>query len=154
MLTGGVRDTALGVEAGHVVVARMFLHREGRLETLPHVGKRHAVLRPLRSSDAGLYGVEVELEDLVKNRQGGLAGADDALLPRVALDEIDELAIPPGGLEVAQRLLVDREEGGGGAVLRAHVGDRGAIRNGKAREAGAAELDELVDHAVCAEHLG
>ena len=132
----------------------MLLRGEGGLEALPHVGKRHAILGPLGPGNAGLDRAEVELEEFVENRCGRFVGAEHPLLAGVALDQVDQLAIAPGRLQVAQRLLVDREEGGGGAVLRAHVGERGAIGHREARETGAAELDELVDDAVRAEHLG
>ncbi len=49
---------------------------------------------------------------------------------------------------------VDREDGGGGAVLGAHVADRGPVRQRYGGDAGAVELDELADHAVLAQHLG
>ena len=122
MLTDGLGDSALGVEASDVVIGRALLHGEGGLEALPHVGERHAILRPLRSGNAGLDGAEVELEELVEHGRGRFVGAEHALLPGVTLDQVDQLALAPGRLQVAQRLLVDREERGRGAVLRAHVG--------------------------------
>src|SRR5439155_27138296 len=100
------------------------------------------------SGDAGLDGGEVELEELVEHGCGRFVAAEHALLSGVALDQVDQLAVAPGRLQVTQRLLVDGEERGSGARFGAHVGEGGAIRDREAREAGAAELDELVDETV------
>ena len=51
-------------------------------------------------------------------------------------------------------LLVDREDRDGGAELRAHVADRGAVGQRQRGDALAVELDELADDAVLAQHLG
>src|SRR5438105_7206102 len=101
MPTDGLADSALGVEASDVIIAGALLHGEGGLEALPHVGERHAILGPLGSSHAGLDGAEVELEELVEYRCGRFVGAEHALLPGVALDQVDQLAVAPGRLEVA-----------------------------------------------------
>ena len=42
----------------------------------------------------------------------------------------------------------------GAAEFRRHVADRGAVGERQIREAVAEELDELVDHALLAQHLG
>ena len=57
-------------------------------------------------------------------------------------------------LQVAEGLVVDREDRGGGAELGAHVADRGAVGQRHRADALAVELDELADHAVLAQHLG
>ncbi len=46
------------------------------------------------------------------------------------------------------------KDAAGGAVLRRHVGDGGAIGERQARESGSEELDELAHHALHAQHLG
>ena len=55
--------------------------------------------------------------------------------------------------QVGEGLLVDGEEAARGAVLGRHVGDGGAVGERHGVEAGAEELDELVDHALLAQHL-
>ena len=64
------------------------------------------------------------------------------------------LGAPAGDLQVAKGLRVDREEGRRRAVLGAHVAEGRAVGNGEGRQPIATELDELVDHAVLAQHLG
>ncbi len=64
----------------------------------------------------------------------------------------DEVAAP-GGAQIAQHLVVDREERRGGAVLGRHVGERRAVGQRQRREAVAAELDETADDAVLAQQL-
>ena len=123
-------------------------------EALPDFRQRSAVLRALGSGEAGLDLAEVQLEHLAELRRLVAVLAEQALLLRVALDQVDLLAAAAGDVEVAQRLRVDREQGGRRAVLRAHVAQGGAVRNRKARQPVAAELDELLDHAVLAQHLG
>ena len=48
--------------------------------------------------------------------------------------------------QVQQALLVDGEEAGGGAVLWAHVGDGGPVRNGQRCHPGPEELHKLAHH--------
>ena len=122
-------------------------------ERTPHARERDAVLRPLRSGDRGFDRGEVELDDLGEGRLGVAVATEQALLLRVALDEIDPVA-PPGEPEVAQGLVVDRPVRGRGPVLGAHVRQRRAVRELERRAAVAEELHEPSDHPVLAEHLG
>ena len=78
----------------------------------------------------------------------------EALRLRVGLDEGDLLLAATGHPQVAQGLVVDREDRDGRAVLRAHVADGRAVGQRDRRDALAVELDELADHAVLAQHLG
>ncbi len=59
-----------------------------------------------------------------------------------------------GEFEVADGLLVDREDAAGTAELRRHVRNRRTVGERQAGEAVAEELDELVHHSLLAEHLG
>ena len=77
-----------------------------------------------------------------------------ALLLGVGLDQRDGLLRPAGEAQVGQRLLVDREDRAGRAVLRAHVADGGAVGERDVGDAGAVELDELADDALLAQQLG
>ncbi len=88
----------------------------------------------------------------VKTGSGSPSRAEEALLLRVALHDVHPV---PTARErqVPQGLRVHREVGGRGAVLGAHVGQRGAIGGGERGEPVAEELDELAHHAVGTEHL-
>ena len=154
LLPEDIGGPAFGVEAGDIVVGGLRIHGEGRLEALPHAGQRDAVLRALGPGDAGLDRVEVQIEQLAEDGRRGVVGTEHSLCARVLLHQLDQLRVTSRRLQVAERLRVDREEGGGGTVFRAHVREGGSIRHRQARQAGAAKLDELVDHAVPAQHLG
>src|SRR5204863_7698037 len=91
---------------------------------------------------------------LAELRRLRAVGSEEALLLRVSLDKVDLLAIAAGDFQVTQRLLIDWEQRGRRAVLRAHVAEGRSVGDGKTGESVTAELDELVDHAVLAEHLG
>ena len=69
---------------------------------------------------------EVELELLGEARLG-VGVVPEALLLGVGLDQRELLLGAAGELEVLDGLLVDREDRDGGAELRAHVADRGAV---------------------------
>ena len=71
----------------------------------------------------------------------------------VGLDERDAVLAAAGQAQVAERLLVDREEAARRAVLRRHVPDRGAVGERQAREPVAEVLDELPDDAGLAQDL-
>src|SRR5690606_1968534 len=107
--------------------------------------ERDAVLRALRPRDARFDLREVERQLI--GVACGRGAAPQALLLRVGLDEADQLLRAPRELEVAQRLLVDREDRAGAAELRRHVADRCAVGERQVLEAVAEELDELADHA-------
>src|SRR3989440_388346 len=89
----------------------------------PHVRQRDAVLRPLRSGHARLHLAKVELEQLGELRRRRAVDPEEALLLRIALDQLDLLAVATGHLQVAQRLLVHREKRRGRPVLGAHVAE-------------------------------
>ena len=96
---------------------------------------------------------EVELEQLVEGRAvTGLA--PQPLGPGVALDQVDPLGRAPGESQIAERLVIDREEGGGRPELRAHVADRRAVGQREGCQPIAGELDERADDAVGAQQLG
>ena len=78
----------------------------------------------------------------------------EAVLLGVGLDQRDLVVLAAGELQVAQRLVVDREDRARRAVLRAHVADGGAVGERHGADARPVELDELADDAVLAQHLG
>src|SRR5690606_15962328 len=108
--------------------------------------QRNTVLRALRSGNARLDVAEVERQHM---RVAGAPAvvAPQALLLRVGFDEPDPLRRAARELEVAQRLVVDRENGARAAVLGRHVADRRAIGERQMVEAVTEELDELSDDA-------
>ena len=78
----------------------------------------------------------------------------EALFLRVRLDQRDQIVGPTGRAQVAQRLVVDREDRARRAVLGRHVADRRPVLERHAADAFAVELDELADHTVLAQQLG
>ena len=158
----GVRRRVGGGEAllerlvplpAHGVGVLADVRRQGTAEAGLGVGERDAVLRTLGTGDRRHDGGEVELEVLGVARLG-LGVVPQALRLGVGLDERDLLGAAAGQLHVGGGLLVDREDRDGGAVLGAHVADRGAVGQRHRPHAGAVELDELADDAVLAQHLG
>ena len=118
------------------------------------LGQQDAVLRALRAGDGRDDGGQVQLEVL------GVLGLlcvllqPHALCLGVCLDAVDVLLGAAGQVQVVDGLLVDREDRAGGAELRGHVADGGAVCQRDFLDAVAVELDELLHHAVLAQHLG
>jgi len=77
----------------------------------------------------------LELEGLVEIRPAARIPPQPLLL-RIALHQGDPLGGPAGEPEISERLVVDREDRGGGPELRAHVADRRSVRQGEAGERG------------------
>ena len=128
--------------------------RKGLEERGVRIRERNPVLRALRPGDRRLDGAEVEIDLVRERRILGILVVEHALLARVGVHKLDRLGRPAGELQVAERLLVDREDRAGRAELRRHVADRRAVRQAQRVESGAEELDELGDDATLAEHLG
>ena len=125
----------------------------GLLEGLLRLGDEDTVLRTLRAGDGRLDRREVELHVL------GVAGLAIRVVPHalgigVGLDEFDLGLVTTGEAQVVQGDVVDREDGDGRAVLRAHVAQGGAVGKRHGGDAGAVELDELADDLVLTKHLG
>jgi len=78
---------------------------------------------------------------------------EEALLLHVGLDQLHVLGRAARELEIAQGLLIDRENADGGAVLGGHVPDRRAIGQRQRRHTWAEELDELSHDPFGAKHL-
>ena len=117
-------------------------------------GEAHAVLRALRAGERRDDLAQVELERLRVGLLLGVGVVPQALRAGVGLDDLDLLLAATRELEVAQRLLVDREDRARRAELRAHVADRRAVGQRQVRDARAVELDELAHDAVLAQALG
>jgi hypothetical protein len=112
------------------------------------------ILGTLGAGQAGADRGEVEGQGLLELRVRRVPAAEDPLGNAVGAHQLDEPGRPPGGGEVGQGLLVDREVAHGGTVLRRHVGDGRAVGHGQIVEAPAVELHELAHHALLPEQLG
>ena len=71
----------------------------------------------------------------------------------VFFNKRDAVVLAAGEFEIVQRDAIDWEKAAGGTIFRCHVGDGGAVGQSECRQAGAEELDELVDHTLLAQHL-
>ena len=133
-----------------------FLDRRGQrlLENLLHLGQGNAILRTLGAGQGGQNRPQVQFERVAKFRGGGARLAEQALGAAIGLDQFDLFISPARQAQIAQRLGIHREVADGGAVFGGHVGDGGAVRQRHSVQAGAVELDELVHHALLAQHLG
>jgi hypothetical protein len=103
---------------------------------------------------ARLHRRQVELELGGEFRVGGVVRAEEAELLADALHAADERLRPAGAAQVHERLRVDREEPDRRAVLGRHVRERRLVREGEVAQPRSVVLDELVDDAVLAKHLG
>ncbi len=119
-------------------------------------GQRDAVLRALRPGDGRHDRRQVELE-VLRVAGLGLVGTGvqpHALLLGIRLHESHGLVGASGEAQVVEGDVVDREDRARRTELRAHVADRGAVRQRHLRDALTVELDELADDSVVAQHLG
>ena len=120
--------------------------RERLGEGLFDRGERDPVLRPLGAGQARHHAGQIERQPGGELGHGGGRRAKHPLFLHVALDERHLLGRPAGEPEVAERLVVDREEAHRGPVFRRHVGDGGPVGERHAIEARAEELHELPHH--------
>jgi hypothetical protein len=112
----------------------------------------HAVLRAARPRERRLHRCEIELDDLRVLRFLRLVVPEPVLLA-IRFDERDPLLVAAGQAQVLERLVVDREEAAGRAVLRRHVSERCAVRECEPCEARPEVLDELSDNTGAPQHL-
>src|SRR3712207_2935753 len=105
----------------------------GGAEVVRQVGQSNLVLWPARAGDGGLDGRKVELDYVVKVGTRTWLAPEPVLLG-VALYELERRFRSPCLAEVSKRLVVDREQRRGGAVLGRHIGDRRPISEREARQ--------------------
>ena len=109
-------------------------------------------MRALRPGKAGFDAAHVEFQGFTEDRL--LAWhTPQSLLFAVGLDQFDRSLGPSGQTQIIQGDLIDREKPAGGAILRCHVGNGGAVSQWQIRQAVAEKLDELADNALAAQHL-
>ena len=114
-----------------------------------------AVLRAARAGQARLDGVEVELEQLAERRRRRRrrcgTGPAPGSTPRPASHGVAAAGLRAGSA-------ASRRRPGRVAAVAPYSGamfdERRAVGQRQRRQAVAAELDELADHAVLAQHLG
>ena len=97
---------------------------------------RDAVLRDAWVRQRGLDLRQFELEHVGEHRVGRRLGAIHALRLGIGGNQRDLRGRPAGIGEIAQRIVVDREEAAGRAVFGRHVADGGAIRDRQIGEPG------------------
>ena len=131
---------------------RMAMGRARLLEALLEARRRHAVVRARGTGQRKLDASEVELDDA--RIAAVLARPKHALGTRVRLDELDVRGVATGKAQVVEHVVVNREEGRGGSVLRGHVGHAGALRHRERRDAWAKRLDKAAHDALGAQALG
>ncbi len=141
------------VAVAHCAAVGSLAGRVGGREARRDVAERDAILRAARAGHARRDAVERELDERAEGRRRIAVAAEQALLLAVRVHERHEVAAA-GRAQVAQHLVVDREECRSRAVLGRHVRERRAVGQRERREAVAAELDEAPDDAVLAQQLG
>ena len=142
------------VHRGDVIAGRIRTVGEQRFAVaLARLRQRNAVLRATRAGDARDDVLEVQLDGVGEARRLRVLVVPEPLRVRIGLDELDLLARATCELEVAERLLVDREDRHRRAELRRHVADRRSVGDRQVGEAVAEELDEASDDALRAQQL-
>ena len=99
---------------------------KGGLEGRLRLAQQHAVLRSLGPGEGRHDRAQVELDVLRVHRLVGRV-VPEALLLGIRLHEGNLLVATPGEPKVVEGGIVDREDGRGAPVLRAHVADGRAI---------------------------
>ena len=135
-----------------IVVLAVHLLQVG-VELVVKLAQQDAVLRPLGPRKRRLDRAHVELQRIGEHRLRCRSIAPQPLRLRVGLHQRDPVRVAAGQLEIIDRALVDGEETAGRAIFGRHVGDRCAVGDGHAVEAGAVEFDEAADDALLAQHL-
>ena len=144
----------VGVSGGLLLAAAAGDLGQRLAEEPARAAQRDPVLRAAGTGERGFHLTQVELDVVGEGRFVGVLVVPQALLAGVGLDQRDLGLGAPGQAQVVDRLGVDREDRAGGAELRRHVPDRGAIGDRQRRQPGAVELDEHPHHAALAQLLG
>ena len=119
-----------------------------------HAGEFDAVLGTLGARQRGLDAAQIEADHLGVVDLALARNAEEALGLEVGLEGFDLFLGAAGGLHEVHGHRIDREEAHGGAILRGHVGNGGAVGQGQGLGALAKKLDKLPNHLLLAQHLG
>lgn len=109
--------------------------RDGVADACGDVAESDAVLGTARTRERGLDAPEIKVEHRAVFRLGRRLVVPETLGARVGFDPGDLVLGPSGETEVVGGCAVDREERAGRAELGGHVAERGAVGDGKRREA-------------------
>ena len=123
------------------------------LELFLRTAQLHPVLGSLGARDRRNYGRQIEFGVLA------VGGLDLGVVPQslqfgIRLDQGDLVFAPAGEAQIFERDVIDGEHRRGRTELRAHVADRGPVRERNGCNARPVEFDELSDDAVLTQHLG
>ena len=154
---GGIAtgDIGGGCKGGCSLAITAFAERPGKevIEGGLELGQIDAILRTLGPGHAWLDSGEIELEidaviDLTLARH-----AEHSLCLEVTFEGATLGLGATRGAEEGNGFGIHREDTHGGPIFRGHVGNGGAIREGKRLGSLAVELDKFSDHLCGAEHL-
>src|SRR5579883_1468579 len=126
---------------------------EGSAEILPHAAQYHTVLWTAGAGKARLDGRQIEFQQFAELRRWRRVSTEKPLLFGVAFHQVYQFSGAARQAQIAQRLVIHREERGRRAELRRHVGDGCAIRQAQRTWALASKLYEAAYHAMLAQHL-
>ncbi len=120
-------------------------------ECIGGVVQNNPVLRAFGSGNRRTDGRDVQFQRVCEDRV--VIRAPQALRLGVLFNQGDLIGFAAGGLEIVQRLSVNREETTCRAIFRRHVGDGGFVFQRQIGEAGAEEFDEFTDNTLLAQHV-
>ncbi len=116
------------------------------------IGQGDAILWPFGAGNRRLHACHVELQALIKLWNHGIIPPHPLRLG-IGLNQSDRIRVATGETQIIQGLIINGEQAAGGAILRSHVGDSGAIGQRQLCHPRTIKLDKFPHHAVLAQHL-
>ena len=123
------------------------------VETGSHIVKQHAVLRAFGPGERGAHITQVKRQGGCENRIQRPLRAVHALGFGVLFHEIGTCFAATGGFQIANRVLVDREEPACCAIFGCHICNCRLVFQRQIIEARPVKLDKFADHAFFAQHF-
>lgn len=152
---GPFARVALGQRLGRPGEAVIrFRRAEQGIEFARHIGQRDAVLRALRAGQGGNDAGEVEAYAARVVDLASTGNAEQSLGTKIGFEELTVGFAMAGGAQVADGLLVNREETHRRTVLGRHIGQCRAVGDGQGTGTLTEILDEGTDHFLAAQQLG
>eukprot|EP00732_Lithocolla_globosa_P001975 Lithocolla_globosa_v1_NODE_1144_length_2839_cov_59.750449.p6 type:complete len:110 gc:universal NODE_1144_length_2839_cov_59.750449:1665-1994(+) len=108
------------------------------------------VVGALGTGQTGLDGGQIQFKHIGEHGVGTVEIPQQVLCLEVGGNVVQLLLLATRLCEVVQRCLVNREVAHGGAILRCHVGDGGAVGNGKPGTAWPEKLNKLANNTLFA----